>query len=212
MSRIAGDENLRSKAEEIAGPELVQVSSTIGGLVNATEVLGVARSYRNLWKGHGGHMKASDATRLDGELQQSIRKLYEITAPIFRRLQLVRTGLTKRTGRGLTYEIEKLSGSDPTFQRQKVELELDRSPESHTLAFWVNGARTMCGAVPFFRLGAPQRPQETSFYVFNRVENGGLRWISYQETHEQEIVAPDDELQSIIALGKGAKYKASNSP
>lgn len=205
MSRIASDKKLRAKAEEIAGPELVQVSNTIGGLGNATGVLGVARSYRNSWKGHGGYVKVSDATRLDGELQQSVRDFYEITAPIFRRLQLVRTGMTERTDTGLTYEIEKLSGSDPTFQRQKVELEFARSPNSHTLAFWMNGTRTMCGAVPFFRLGVPQRPQETSFYVFNRIENGGLRWISYQETREQEIVAPDDELQSIIALGKSAK-------
>src|ERR1019366_6548455 len=84
----------------------------------------------------------SDAKRLDGELQQSVRDFYEITAPIFRRLQLVRTAMTERTDTGLRYEIEKLSGSDPTFQRQKVELEFARSPNSHTLAFWMNGTRT----------------------------------------------------------------------
>ena len=55
MSRIVSDKKLRAKAEEIAGPELVQVSNTIGGLGNATGVLGVARSYRNSWKGHGGY-------------------------------------------------------------------------------------------------------------------------------------------------------------
>ncbi len=59
----------------------------------------------------------------------------------------------------------------------------------------------MCRALPFFRLGAPQQPQETSFYVFNRVENGEFRWISYQEAREQEFVAPDDELRGLIALG-----------
>ena len=59
----------------------------------------------------------------------------------------------------------------------------------------------MCQALPFIRLGAPQQPQETSFYVFNRVEDGGFRWISFQEAREQEFVAPDDELYSIIALG-----------
>ena len=59
----------------------------------------------------------------------------------------------------------------------------------------------MCRALPFFRLGLPQEPQETSFYVFNRVEDAGFRWISYQEAREQEFVAPDDELQKIISLG-----------
>jgi hypothetical protein len=63
----------------------------------------------------------------------------------------------------------------------------------------------MCRALPFFRLGAPQQPQETSFYVYNRVENDGYRWISYQEAREQEFIAPDDELLTIIALGTEEK-------
>jgi hypothetical protein len=68
----------------------------------------------------------------------------------------------------------------------------------------MRGTRVMCAALPFFRLGLPQQPQETSFYVFNRVEDGGFRWISYQETREQEFIAPDDELRGIIAMGKGS--------
>ena len=60
----------------------------------------------------------------------------------------------------------------------------------------------MCRALPFFRLGAPQKPRETSFYVFNRVENGSIRWVSYQETQEQELFAGDDELFGIINFGK----------
>jgi hypothetical protein len=176
-SRITSDKELRAKAKEIAGPELVQMSSTIGRLGKATEVLGAARRYRNSWIGHGGHMKVSDAAQLDGELQESIRGFYEITASIFRQLQLVRPGMAEATDAGFKYQIEKLSGSDPTFQRQLVEL--TRPTKSNALTFWMNGARTMCRAVPFFRLGAPQQPQETSFYVFNRVENGSFRWISY---------------------------------
>jgi len=199
-SRIASDKELRATAEGIAGPELVQSASTIGMLGKATELLGIPRDYRNSWKGHGGHMKPSDATRLDEELQQSIRGFYENTASIFRRLQLVRPGRAEVTDTGLKFEVEKLVGSDPVFQRGQVEV--DRLVKSNALAFWMNGARTMCHAVPFFRLGVPQRPQETSFYVFNRLEKKGIRWISYQEALEQQVIAPDDELLGIIALGQ----------
>lgn len=100
----------------------------------------------------------------------------------------------------MKYQVEMLSGSDPTFEKRQVEL--DRFAKSNVLAFWMSGARTMCRAVPFFRLGAPQQPQETSLYVFNRVEDEGFRWISYQEAREQEIIAPDEELVRLIALGK----------
>ena len=106
------------------------------------------------------------------------------------------------TDSGFKFQIEKPSGSDPTFETEIVEL--DRPAKSKSLAFWMRGARTMCHALPFFRLGAPQQPQETRFYVFNRVEDAGFRWISYQEAREQEFIAPDDELLGIISLRHNA--------
>ncbi|WMT75905.1 hypothetical protein [Bradyrhizobium sp. Ash2021] len=201
VSRITSDKDLRAVATDVAGAELVESASSIGALGKSTTILDVARRYRNSWKGHGGHMKASDAARLDNELQQQIRDFYEATASTLRRLQLVRPGMAEVLDSGMRYKIEKLSGSDPTFVTEIVELV--RPTKSNTLAFWMDGARTMCRAMPFFRLGAPQQPQETSFYVFNRVEKDGFRWISFQEAREQEFVAPDDELLSIIALRRG---------
>jgi hypothetical protein len=200
LNRITSDKELRAEANELAGPEFVQLAGAIGQLAKATELFSVPRSCRNSWKGHGGYMKPTDAARLDNELQQSLRNFYEITASIFRYLQLVRVGTAEVTDAGFKFQIEKLSGSDPTFQRQRVEL--SRPEKSNALAFWIDGARTMCRSVPFFRLGVPQRPQETSFYVFNRIDKDGFRWISYQETLEQEYVAPpDDELRGIVELG-----------
>jgi transketolase len=67
-------------------------------------------TYRNSWKGHGGLMKASDAVRLESELQQSLREFYEITAAIFRHLQLVRPGAAEYTDAGFRTQIEKLIG------------------------------------------------------------------------------------------------------
>ena len=195
-SRISSDKDLRASAVELVGPELVQVSSLIGPLGKATEALDVARRYRNAWKGHGGHVKPSDATKLIGELQQPVRDFYEVTAHVFRRLLLVRPGLAEVTDAGFKFEIEKLVGSDPTFER--VQVALDRPSRTNSLAFWLAGARTMCRTLPFLRLGIPQQPQETSVYVYNRVESGGCRWISYQEAREQEYIAPDDELQNTV--------------
>jgi len=200
LNRIASDAELRKTAIEIAGPELVQIANTIGSLGKATEALDVARRIRNSWIGHGGHIKPSDAARLENELQQSVRDLYEITASVFRNFELVRPGMAEVSDTGFRFQIEELSGSDPTFATEVVEL--DRPIKSKALAFWMRGARAMCPALPFFRLGLPQQPQETSFYVFSRVEKEGFRWISYQETREQEFVAPDDELRGIIAMGK----------
>jgi hypothetical protein len=197
-SRIGSDVELRKTATELAGPELVQVASYIGQLGNALEILDDARRSRNAWKGHGGLIKPTDAAKLDLSLQPLIRGLYEMTAGVFRRFHLVRPGRAYVTDTGMTFEVEKLTGSDPTFAREQVEL--DRPIKSGALAFWMDGARMMCHALLFFRLGAPQAPQENSFYVFNRVENGNFRWVCYQEAREQEIIASDEELSDIISL------------
>jgi hypothetical protein len=201
-ARVTSDKELRAVAIETGGPELVQVASTLGGLGKATEPLDVARRYRNSWKGHGGHLKASDAERLESELQQPVRDLYEATSSLLRAVQLVRPGMAEVTDTGLRYKVDVLAGSDPTFEARQVEV--DRQVKTGALAFWGMNSRTMCRALPFFRLGAPQQPQENSFYVFNRVESSGFRWICYQEAREQEFVAQDEELSGIIALGKGS--------
>jgi hypothetical protein len=198
ISRISSDGELRKTATEIAGPELVQVAGYIGQLGNALEALDDARRSRNSWKGHGGLVKTGDAAKIDLSLQPLIRDLYEKTGSVFRRFHLVRPGSAYVTDTGMTFEVEKLTGSDPTFARRQVEL--DQRIKSGALAFWMDGARTMCHALPFFRLGAPQAPQENSFYVFNRVENGNFRWVCYQEARDQDIIAPDEELSDIISL------------
>jgi hypothetical protein len=198
LNRIASTPELREAASDRSGIELVEAAASLGALGKTTEILDNARRYRNSWKGHGGHQKASDAAQLDAELQQTIRDFYEATSRIFRRLFLVRPGLAEVTDTGFAYEIDILAGSDPAFEKENVEL--GRPAKTHALAFWMKGSRQMCRALPFFRLGAPQEPQETSFYVFNRVESEGFRWISYQEAREQEFVAPDDELHSLIEI------------
>ena len=202
IRRITSDKKLKETAQDLVGLELLNTASTIGKLGKATEVFNVPREYRNSWKGHGGFIKEADAIKMDDELQQSIRELYEVSASIFKRLKLVRVGkAAEYTNSGLSFEIENLTGSDPTFERSQVELDLSNlTPESNKLAFWMSGSRTMCRVLPFFRLGTPQQLGEPCVYVFNRVEEKGVRWISYQEAQEQEFFEQDDEISKLISI------------
>lgn len=201
LSRTASDKELRVEALSFAGDELVETAHEIGPIGKATKPLDAARRYRNQWKGHGGHLKSSDADRLDHELRQHIRDFFEATAPLFRRLFLVLPGQAKLTTSGAVVQMEVLFGSDPAFSTDSAEF--SRPTPSDSLAFWMKSTGSICSAIPFFRLGVPREPQETSFYVFNRVENGGFRWISYQEARQQEFVAGDDELRDLINLQSG---------
>ena len=73
VNRIASDGDLRAGAIELAGAETVQLALTIGRLGKAIEIVDVVRTYRNTWKGHGGHIKSTDAERLNREIEQSTR-------------------------------------------------------------------------------------------------------------------------------------------
>jgi hypothetical protein len=200
VKRVFSDVKLRKQAEQIAGPDLVQQCEEIGRLADATRVLEVARNYRNSWKGHGGFVSSSDAERLVGELQQSVRDLYEVTSSVFRHVQLVRPGLADIGDNGASHRAELLTGSDSEFHKQQIDV--DQTIKSSALALWKLGSRAMCRAMPFFRLGTPKRPQEKSCYVYNRIDGEQFRWVSYQEAQEQEVFATDHELLALIRLGR----------
>jgi hypothetical protein len=200
-SRIYSDPADKSRAAELAGAELANSANEIGSLGRVTEALNTARAYRNSWKGHGGHIKSSDAERILAELRDTVSRLYEICGPVFRRMCLVRPGSADIGNFGATYECEILIGSDPLFERRAITL--DRaSVKSRALAFWMSDSRAMCQALPFLRMGASQEPQENSIYAFNRLEKGKIRWVSYQEAREQEIFVSDEELSKILELRK----------
>jgi hypothetical protein len=196
LRRTTSDSKLRTAALDYAGPALLSVAEIIIPLGEAAHVLSRPQNYRNSWTAHGGHIKKADALRIDKELQISIRELYTATAAIFRRFRLVRPGKLEAGEDAFLYDIERLVGSDPTFDKDVVEL--NRTVKSNALAFWLEGARSMCSAVPFFRLGAPQDPQEKTVYVYNRVDGKGFRWVSYQEARDQEIFVPDEELGALV--------------
>lgn len=200
LKRISSTPELRKQAEGMGGGELLEVSSRLAPLSNSIKTLDVARRHRNDWKGHGGHMKMSDAERLDKQLQQSIRDFYEDTASVFRQLLLVKPGSLNMSAEGFSVETQLLRGSDPAFESRNILV--DRPSHSNTLAFWSSGSKTMCQSLPFFRMGTPQEPQETSCYVLNRAEDDGFRWISYQEARQQDFVAQDSDLDEIIRFSE----------
>ena len=200
LNRISSTPILRNAGLRIAGAELVNVASELGSLSKSVRILNEANRYRNNWKGHGGHLKESDAERRETELRELVRAFYGAAADVFRRVFLVRPGVAAVGHSTFTYEVQILKGSDPAFEVEKIELK--RSAVSDTFSFWMKGAGVMCQASPFFRLGPPQEPQENCFYVYNRVESDGFRWVAYQEASQQEFVAYDAKLKDLIALLK----------
>ena len=188
--------SLRDAASEFGGPSLISALDTVTAMSKAPLLLDRPREIRNSTTGHGGYVKPADAVRLNGELQAVRRDLFAETAASVRKARLVRIGACQMRGEHNVYQADLLQGSDPTFKRLSVESR--RRADAGTLAIWYPQSDELVARLPFFRLGAPQDPAESTVYVYNRVETGGLRWVSYQETRDQDILLDDDGLDGLI--------------
>lgn len=197
LRRISSDPRRRNEALQLAGPEILETASNVGRLTKAIDALATPKEYRNRWKGHGGHIRNDDAKRLVGELQPSIRAFYESSASLLRGLKLIRLTKANFNDSGTTFDIEDLTGSDPRFTQRQVSL--DEYPKDNRLAFWLNDSRRTCPVLPFFQFGAPTHPEETCVYVFNRIEQNRIRWISYQEARKPEYRTRDHQWSQSIS-------------
>ncbi len=190
--------SLRDAASEFGGPSLIAALDSVTAMSKAPQLLDRPREIRNSTTGHGGYVKDTDAVRLNGELQTVLRDLFAETAVSLRKARLVRIGSCQMRGEHNVYQADLLQGSDPTFKRLPVESR--RRADSGTLAVWYPQFDELVARVPFFRLGAPKDPAESTVYVYNRVETGGLRWVSYQEARDQDILLADDGLDGLIRV------------
>lgn len=195
LKRTLGDRDLRVAASDYAGPSLVGAAEMLMSVGEAAAILNGPRDIRNRFA-HGGHVKESDAEELVAEMQAPISSLYALCAPIFRRMWLVRLGSPDMDDEGYAYRAEVLRGSDPTFEH--TSFHTAQRGNTNSLAFWHHEQQDLVVNVPFFMLGKPTKPSERTVYVYNRVENGALHWVSYQEAQEQTASTDTRALRGIV--------------
>ena len=185
-------------AKVTAGSSIVEGAKSVVVLRGIRTFLEEAKEFRNS-KSHGGLIKEQDAKALLAELENILREAYAIAAPFFRKCLLVQSGTADYLGEeGFDCRLQKLASSDPQFEELVVRLKTPARINS--LGFWMVGSEAICEAIPFVKLGSPKIEQDTAVYVYNSVNDEGMKWISFDHTQQQEIIENVPDLQRLFGL------------
>lgn len=185
-------------AKVTAGSSVVEGAKSVIALRGIRVFLEEAKEFRNS-KSHGGLIKEQDAKARLAELENTLRETYAITAPFFRKCLLVQSGTADYLGEeGFDCRLQKLASSDPQFE--EVVARLKTPARINSLGFWMVGSEAVCEAIPFVKLGSPKIDQDTAVYIYNSVNDEGMKWISFDHTQQQEIIENVPDLQRLFAL------------
>jgi len=185
-------------AKVTAGSSVVEGAKSVIVLRQIRVFLEEAKEFRNS-KSHGGLIKEQDAKSRLVELENILRETYSITAPFFRKCLFIQSGPADYLGEdGFNCRIKKLVSSDPQFEEAVIRLNTPARVDS--LGFWMIGSEVVCEAIPFVKLGSPKIDQNTAVYVYNSMNEAGMKWISFDHTEQQEIIENVPDLQRFFDL------------
>jgi len=181
-----------------SSPLLVSDAAYVAKLRGIRKPLLEAKIFRNS-KSHGGLLKEGDAKRYLGELENVLRQTFSIMAPFFKQCSLIQVGKAAYLGQaGYDCDVLFLRSSDPQFEKSAINIK-SLAP-SNSLAFWMKGSEEICEAIPFIKLGSPQIEENNAVYVYNSLNEEGMKWISFDKTQKQEIIENEIAIQALLDL------------
>jgi hypothetical protein len=151
-------------------------------------VLKQANAWRNGWRGHGGIVGDDEARRRATEyvsLLLDVRGLLENRWENYP-LVLARSG---RYSNGLhSYSVHRVAGTRTPFDVSEIVLK--QPMEDGQLHMVAPRLGVACPLLPFVRLGASPADAQSACYFYNRVQLGGVRYVSYHFETQPELIEP----------------------
>lgn len=154
--------------------------SVLGALLSKNLVSAVkkANSSRNMWRGHGGIVSASQAYQLRVTLFDILNEVRESFGTVWTRYRLVRAGDMRRLPDG-TYQtrVEVIMGRSYPFPSRSVSLE---EPVTYGQLYFLGEAeRRALPILPFITLEPSPDEASNACYFFNRARGEEIRLVSY---------------------------------
>lgn len=164
------------------------------------QVLNVALSYRNDWKGHGGVTSKKEANRRKVLLENELHKIRDIIGDGFDNTLLIRPESSELIEGVFHYRVHLLKGSQTIFKEEVINSTI--SLDSSKLYLLEDGHSVSLELKPFIRLMPSPSTEENACYFYNRIDKDGTRWISYHFDKKPEEYTQDNTIKSIISLLK----------
>lgn len=175
---------------ELERLEAVSRKSLVSALVDEAAV------YRNSWIGHGAVVGAPEWERRLLRVEVTLARLRAALGDAFVGWELIRAGRGGNRGGVITTSIERLVGSRSLFRKGSVGLR--EWPEEGRLYMLEEGASLPLRLSPLFSLQRSPESVQDACYFYDRIEDAGVRWVSYHFEALPEVVRHDAEVVQLI--------------
>lgn len=152
--------------------------------------------FRRNWIGHPAVVGAPEWERRHSQAEATLARIRVGLADAFAGWELVRTGRGGNHDGVITTSIERLVGSRGLFRKGSVGLR--EWPEEGRLYMLEAGASLPLRLGPLFSMMRSPESVEDACYFYDRIEDGGVRWVSYGFEPLPEVVRPDGEVIQLI--------------
>ncbi len=202
LSRLARrTRDLLSKDQALAR-EMFKISdlSRLEGVAHKSVVAALkdeAAQYRRDWIGHAAVVGHGEWQRRLSLAEATLARVRTGLGDSFVGWELIRAGRGGNRGGVITTSIERLIGSRNMFRKGTVDLR--EWPEEGRMYLLEADASLALRLGPLFTLQRSPESVEDACYFYDRIEDGGIRWISYHFEPQPEVVRPDSEVVALIA-------------
>jgi hypothetical protein len=98
---------------------------------------------------------------------------------------------------GTPSALSSLMGANEAFRKKQVRVH--QPLDSHRLYLLSHGDEKPLEVAPLIRIIRGPRTGEPACYFYNRIKDGGIRWVSYHFHAESEIVLIDEYVKHFIS-------------
>jgi len=193
----SGDSESRTLCRDLFADESLTLADMLGRK-ELSSILSATNKMRNDWSGHGGVLGPGEASLRNQVLLTELQKLRDAMSDGWSQIQLVRAlGCQPRRG-VFDNEVAVMMGSNSEFLK-----------ESRTMSTWLdverlyivskNSGRALC-LLPLVNVGPSPASAKNACYFFNRVDEDGVRFVSYHYADQPERKGQFAETSEAIRL------------
>lgn len=168
-------------------------------MVSSKQIYNVLRKtngYRNDWKGHGGVESSTEAKNRLVLLEKELHSLRNVIGAAYEGYQLIQPG-TGHFSAGLYHcNCKLLRGTRNTFIENNIEVLNGLDIEN--LYLLEEDGHEPLALLPFIKLMPSPNTQVNTCYFYNRLNQDGVRMVSYYFDQDADVTIQDNVIQSII--------------
>ena len=160
-------------------------------------VIQATNKLRNDWAGHTGVVSERDAKTVNDQLLKHIETVREVFGFAWTDYQLLLPGTCRFRDGEFHLEAKRIMGTRTPFQTETVVV--SEGMEDAQLYLKSPDEPRGLQLLPLVKVMPSPRTEDNACYFYNRIQNDGIRFLSYYFEAEPEIVSEFSDVEAAIS-------------